>query len=63
MKTNKLIIGLTLLFLISCTEKSNIGEVQPNKTPELEKTEYLGCFIEHENRNSSALTQLGSHTS
>ncbi|HEY9115198.1 MAG TPA: hypothetical protein VIN10_10895 [Bacteroidales bacterium] len=56
MKTNKLIIGIALLFLIGCSEKNNNGDVQPNKTPELEKTEYFGCFIEHGNKNSSSLT-------
>ena len=55
MKTTKLIIGLALLFLISCSEKNNIGDFQSNKTPELVKTEYLGCFIEHGNKNSTLL--------
>ncbi len=56
MKTTNLIIGLALVFLISCTEKSDIGNIQSNKTPLLEKTEYLGCFIEHGNKNLSSLT-------
>ena len=56
MKFKKLIIGLALLFLIGCTEKDNIGDIQSNKTPQLEKAEYLGCFIGHGNKNSSSLT-------
>ena len=56
MKTKKLMIGLALLFLISCSDNNNIGDIQLNKTLELEKTEYLGCFIVHENKNSSSLT-------
>ena len=56
MKTKKLIVVLTLFFLVSCSENYEIGDVQPNKNPELEKSVYSGCFIEHGNRNSSSLT-------
>ena len=56
MKTKKLIIGIALLFLIGCSEKNNIEDPQPNKIPEYSKTEYLGCFLEHGNRNLTSRT-------
>ena len=56
MKTAKLIFGVVLLFLIGCSEKTNNEVVQPIKIPELEKTEYLGCFIEHGTKNTTILT-------
>jgi len=56
MKTKKLIIGLALLFLISCSEKNNIGDVQSNEVPEHSKTEYLGCFLEQGNMSSAMMT-------
>lgn len=56
MDTKRLIIGLALLFLMSCSDENNTGDFQPNKTPQLEKNEYLGCFLEQENKNSTFLT-------
>ena len=56
MKTKKLIIGLTLLLLIGCSEKNKIEDFQSNKIPEHVKTEYLGCFLEHGNKQATLLT-------
>ncbi len=54
MKTRKLIIGLAFLFLIGCSEKNKIEDVESNKEIEYSKTEYLGCFIDQGNMNSTS---------
>ena len=56
MKIEKLIIGLALMFLMSCSEKSNIENIQTNTISELAKAEYLGCFLGYENMNSTLLS-------
>ena len=51
MKLKKLIFGIALLFLMGCSGKNSLEDVQPNMVPKYSKTEYSGCFLEHGNRN------------
>ena len=55
MKTKDIIIGLTLVLILlsGCSEKDQVENRQNDLIPKLEKTEYLGCFLEYGNNKST----------
>ncbi|MBU4486891.1 MAG: hypothetical protein KKD38_08180 [Candidatus Delongbacteria bacterium] len=44
------IIGIALILIYSCSDENNNNDAGYYGTPELQKTEYLGCFLKNKEK-------------